>query len=188
MEIAAHNYYFRIGLVHIGRVGSVYVTVAITVERYLSIDQTNPNQHRSWLIRMPILFTIFYNIPRFLELETTVDNYDSDDKTPNQNFMKMQDGNQTDSSLNISESLTNCTNNETNVIQDLGYQATSMRLNPWYIVMYITCSKFIFVQIIPWLTVIILNICIWRKMRKFHDARARMHIIVSGKYILVCNI
>ena len=59
--------------------GSVYITVAITIERYLSIHQTSPvPQYRSWLIYSPIAGAILYNIPKFFELEG-VNGYDSDD-------------------------------------------------------------------------------------------------------------
>ena len=61
---------------HIARVGSIYATVSITIERFLSIkrQQNFENRFKSLLVGFPIFFAITYNIPRFFELETTTDN------------------------------------------------------------------------------------------------------------------
>ena len=62
---------FRIGFAHIGRVGSVAVTVSISIERYLSIRHPNKTiSIKSWLLPFPILFATLYNIPKFFEFST----------------------------------------------------------------------------------------------------------------------
>ena len=61
--------------------------------------------------------------------------------------------------------------NITYIIGDLGYSATALRLNNWYVVLYIFFSKFIFVDIIPWGTVIVLNFKIWKKLKDIHRRR-----------------
>jgi len=63
------------GLGHIGRVGSVFVTVSVTIERYFAI--CHPLRHfsgKKYLLVIPILSSILYNIPKFYELERQVRN------------------------------------------------------------------------------------------------------------------
>ena len=61
------------GLAHIGRVGSVFITVSVTIERYLAI--VHPLQHfrgKKYLLYIPTVMTVIYNIPKFFEFETKV--------------------------------------------------------------------------------------------------------------------
>ena len=58
------------GVGHIGRVGSVFVTMSVTIERYFAI--VHPLRHFSgkrFLLIVPIVSAILYNIPKFFELE-----------------------------------------------------------------------------------------------------------------------
>ena len=60
----------RIGLAHIGRVGSVFVTVSVTIERYYSVCRPTSEFRFKWLlIPLPIICAFMYNIPKFFELE-----------------------------------------------------------------------------------------------------------------------
>ena len=57
-------------LAHIGRIGSVFVTMSVTIERYYAI--VHPLKHFSkkrYLLLISILATIVYNIPRFFEYQ-----------------------------------------------------------------------------------------------------------------------
>ena len=59
---------FGYGLAHIGRVGSVFITVSVTIERYLAI--VHPLQHfrgKKYLLYVPTIATVVYNIPKFFE-------------------------------------------------------------------------------------------------------------------------
>ena len=61
----------RIGFAHIGRVGSVFVTISVSFERYLSVRYPNNNfKIKKWLIPLPIAFSILYNLPKFFEFVT----------------------------------------------------------------------------------------------------------------------
>ena len=63
------------GFGHIGRVGSVFITVSVTIERYFAI--VHPLKHFSgkrFLLVIPILSSVLYNIPKFYELERQVTN------------------------------------------------------------------------------------------------------------------
>ena len=61
------------GLIHTFRIGSVYMTLAVTFERFHAI--IFPLRHFSWkkfLIPISVAIAILYNIPKFFELELTV--------------------------------------------------------------------------------------------------------------------
>ena len=61
--------YFRIGFAYIGRVGSVAVTVSISVERYINCCFSNHDfAFKSLLVPFPIIFALVYNVPKFFEL------------------------------------------------------------------------------------------------------------------------
>ena len=162
---------FRIGLAHIGRVGSVFITVSITIERYLSVCRPNSDTHCSkpFLLPVPITFAIIYNIPKFFELETV-------DTTKN-NFIFSKNSTYEADDRVIENNIPNAISyaaydeNVTYIVEDLGYRGTTMRLNPWYIVLYVFWSKFLLVDIIPWIMVIILNYCIWKKIQEFQRVR-----------------
>ena len=62
--------YFRIGFAYIGRVGSVAVTVSISVERYINCCFSNHDfAFKSLLVPFPIIFALVYNVPKFFESE-----------------------------------------------------------------------------------------------------------------------
>ena len=57
--------YILHGLIHIARTGSVYVTIAVTIERYFAI--VHPFKHfkiEKMLLPIAITFAIIYNIPK----------------------------------------------------------------------------------------------------------------------------
>jgi hypothetical protein len=72
-EIYVHIMPLGYGLAHVGRVGSVFVTVSVTIERYLAI--VHPLQHfhgKKYLLCTPGIAAIVYNIPKFFEFELRV--------------------------------------------------------------------------------------------------------------------
>ena len=88
--------------------------------------------------------------------------------------------------------------NETSVFDDAednkkcdpyGTRATSLRKNKWYIIFYVFLSELVLVEILPWITVIILNISTWKGITKFQKKRqdlkkksCRNVNKVTGKY------
>ena len=61
------------GLGHIGRVGSVFVTVSVTIERYFAV--VHPLKHfrgKKYLIYVASVCAVVYNIPKFFEFELKV--------------------------------------------------------------------------------------------------------------------
>ena len=65
-------------------------------------------------------------------------------------------------------------------------QDTAMRQNPIYITYYIFWSKFIFVEIIPYLTIMILNSMIISKIYKSN--RFRRRFVVRIKHLGPCSV
>ena len=61
----------RYGFVHIGRVGSVLLTLSVTVERFFAIVYPLKRLRRTrFLIYTSTVGTIAYNVPRFFEFKT----------------------------------------------------------------------------------------------------------------------
>ena len=53
------------GLIHIARAGSVYVTMAVTIERYFAIVHPFKDfKMKKALLPLAVLFAIIYNIPK----------------------------------------------------------------------------------------------------------------------------
>ena len=58
------------GICNIARVGSVFVTMSVTIERYFAIvHPLRVFKLKRYLLPTPIVATFLYNIPKFLELE-----------------------------------------------------------------------------------------------------------------------
>ena len=72
-EIYIYIMPFGYGLAHIGRVGSVFVTVSVTIERYFAI--VHPLKHfrgKKYLLYVPVACAVVYNIPKFFEFQLKV--------------------------------------------------------------------------------------------------------------------
>ena len=60
----------RYGLAHIARVGSVALTMCITLERYYSVcHPMRQFESKSLLLPIAIGFAVVFNIPKFFELK-----------------------------------------------------------------------------------------------------------------------
>ena len=67
--------FFSFGILHIGQLGSIAVTVSIATERFLTVCYPNSHFSRKYLlILLPILISIIYNIPKFFEIVRCSDN------------------------------------------------------------------------------------------------------------------
>ena len=64
---------FSFGFVHIGRVGSAFATVTVTVERFIAVMYPLKKlRNTRILLSVPIIGSLFYNIPRFFEFKTSL--------------------------------------------------------------------------------------------------------------------
>lgn len=72
MSILPHIMPIGYGIAHLGRIGSVFMTLSVTLERFCAI--VYPLKHYRLKTRLLImgstLFTILYNVPRFFEFKT----------------------------------------------------------------------------------------------------------------------
>lgn len=113
--------------------GSVYSTLAITVERYLIVCHPFYTISHKWAAKryiIPIvLFSFLYNLPKFFELTTG-----------------METTNATDALLNEGQPITKYT-----------IEPTTMRVNEYYIKIYCIWMNFAFMGLLPFCLLIILN-------------------------------
>ena len=69
--------YSSFGFVHIGRVGSAFATVTVTVERFIAVMYPLKKlRNTRILLSVPIIGSLFYNIPRFFEFKTSLVYFD----------------------------------------------------------------------------------------------------------------
>lgn len=119
------------------------------------------------MIVLPVVGAVMYTIPKFFELKV-----DPKAERMPHNVTEMRPENYFfDNKSDHYYSYVDGPTNITYIIGDLGYSATALRLNNWYVVLYIFFSKFIFVDIIPWVTVMVLNFKIWKKLKDIHRRR-----------------
>ena len=174
-------FYPRIGLAYIGRAGSTATTVSISIERHLAIGHPTTITPFKLLFWAPIVFAITYNIPKFFEMaacdvtEVVAENVTTtylrlSNLTTEKNDMlhEIDMSNSTDASL-----ANNATIDQEWCDAD-GMRATSLRQNEWYLIFYVVISKVVLVEVVPWLTVIALNVWTWRKMVVFQRKREAM--------------
>ena len=164
------------GLAHTGRVGSVLLTLCISIERYCSVCHSTCNfRAKSLLLPTPIVFAIVYNLPKFFELRSEVYYEDEDSNTTNVENESVLPNN--DSSYLEKDTASNYTTPEPTII----IVGTEIRRNPWYIIIYVFWSKFLLVEIVPYLLMVVMNILIWRKIQEFAKIRRDALGIDEGK-------
>eukprot|EP00095_Tigriopus_kingsejongensis_P004773 maker-scaffold77_size404793-snap-gene-1.9 protein:Tk04773 transcript:maker-scaffold77_size404793-snap-gene-1.9-mRNA-1 annotation:"GJ13605" len=109
------------GLLHTFRVGSVYVTMAVTLERFMAIIfPFRQFRSKKFLLPGALCFAVVYNLPKYFEVETLWDE----------------------------------------ASQRHTIVSTSLRQNPYYLKYYVIWSKLIITELVPYLTILILNIFI----------------------------
>ena len=193
---------FSYGLAHIGRVGSVVLTLSISIERYCSVcHSTCTFRAKSLLIILPVAFAIIYNIPKFFELTSeTVYNEICENEAFTHKNTSVHDELSLSTQYDVTEASTigdqvnvsyqkemnlaaNCVNEST---IDIG--VTDLRRNPLYVIIYLFWSKFLLVEIFPYILMIATTIFILRKIQEFARIRRNALGINDGKLygILKC--
>jgi len=62
-----------LGLLHTFRVGSVYVTLSVTFERFHAIIcPLRQFRWKKYLLTMSVVFSLIYNIPKYFEMKVEV--------------------------------------------------------------------------------------------------------------------
>ena len=171
--------------------------MSLSIERYLAVWQCTSEISNKLLFWVPIIFSVFYNVPKFFELSTctaterSILQRQSNDTKFNfthaiknnisipvdlQNYSSgsfyansthERNGNATNNSLDNEATITQACDRD-------GMHATILRQNEFYVIFYVVISKVVLVEIIPWLAVITMNILTWRKMRLFQKRREAM--------------
>ena len=116
--------------------GSLYCQIGFTIERYLVVCHPFYIVAKEWSVKRYIIpmvtFSVFYNLPKFFELDTFV--CDSDlDHMLHKNFTPRHNRN------------------------DTIYAPTEMRKDPYYQQVYLTVMNITFMLIGPFLVLIVLN-------------------------------
>ena len=170
--------------------GGIYFTMVICLERYLTVCHPFYMYSREWksqpIVFGIIVFSVLYNIPKFLETSTEFD-LCYVNKTLSENLLKTIYSSEA-CEHEIRQRLlpefynTNDTTNVTAHHQDLAYDArvhdqfqtiyryfttpSEMRLNSLYVQLYAVYMNFVVNGFIPFSTVIILNVLIIKELQK----------------------
>ncbi|XP_071746298.1 FMRFamide receptor-like [Lepeophtheirus salmonis] len=132
------------GFLHIGRVGSVFATLSITLERYFAVKwPLGEKRIQKGLISGTIIFSILFNIPKFYELRTEY-----------------------------------VYNNETKT-HDAYIQPSDLRNNIYYSTYYIFWSKFLLIEFIPYIILIVLNTSIMKTTHRAMVDRQRLGVQIN---------
>ena len=159
---------------HIGKVGSVAITVSISIERYCCVCRKKTSNFGSYaLLPTSIAFSILFNIPKFFELIPCLEERKQDSQNKTYEGISNHENNTPMDLEDIGENYLLQSTNESQLCDPNGIQATPLRQNFWYTVFYIVLSKLILVEIIPWITVIALNYCTWKRVKQFNTTRER---------------
>ena len=149
-----YNFVFSYGLAHISRVGSVFTTLSISIQHFLVVQNYSKERRIGGLL-IPISWAVafLFNIPRFYEFKTTpnllVETGKNDTIFP---IMEI---------FNSTDFLSNNTNEYTfhqTYTQDL-------RNNPIYVLLYLFWGRLIFIELIPYIVIVSINMVVRRKLR-----------------------
>ncbi|XP_023341605.1 FMRFamide receptor [Eurytemora carolleeae] len=134
---------FILPTAHIGMTGSIYLTISLAVERYITVCHPFfklSHNWPAWVYVLPIVvFSSVFNLPKFFELETV--------ERPSYNS-------------------TNETLHENNSLPLYMVQPTDLRLNELYISGYIVWANFIINCVFPFLVLIFLNLAVYNELKK----------------------
>ena len=152
------------GFMGIARTGSVYMTMAITLERYFAIVRPLSTFNcKKALGPLTLAFAIVWNIPRFFEWKIMVLNHDG-------NWTEVHASNGDWTQFEIHES--------------------SLRTGHYYNLYYRIWLTFLVIEAIPYLTIILLNGAILKKIvmsytfrRSFTKQRAKRRDEAIGNWL-----
>ena len=137
-------------VIQIALTGSVYCTVAISLELYLTVCHPFYVARKSWSAKryiIPIvLFSLLYNISRFFEMNTK--------------YIAIQDQNIQNTSM---------TDNQNNTKYDYRIELTSMSKNKYYYSIYIIGLNFFFNGLLPFALIITLNGLLFKRLKVIVD-------------------
>ncbi len=142
MAILLPKFLYPLGM--IAQTGSVYLTLVVTIERYVAVCQPLRARYLCTYGRARLyvavvgLFATLYNIPRFFEIDT-VEIFDN-------------------------------RYNET----ELFFGPTDLRNDPTYVNVYISTLYLVFMYIVPFTSLAAFNLLIYREVKRANKERARL--------------
>ena len=135
--------------------------MSVTIERLIAVVAPLHRMKKSTSIRIMVasfIVSVVYNQPRFFEIETVATKAaDQDDDSPVSETIKIAQFIREKiiaSKLNITLN----TISITFVIQTEFVQPTALRLNPYYIQVYLIWMKIVLVELIPYVVILVANI------------------------------
>eukprot|EP00093_Oithona_nana_P011302 11302.XXX_412372_410513_1 [CDS] Oithona nana genome sequencing. len=157
-KVRVHMAPYLVPVTQMALSGSVYTTVALTVERYISVVvpffRTRHNLKSGFFIGPVAIFVVTYNIPRFFESTTAVQcphldlHLNRSSTSPNQSLVTFDDAED--------EYDDNCTT----VVE-----ITELRMNPYYISIYCNYLNLIVNIFLPLALMVGMNVCVYSTMR-----------------------
>eukprot|EP00092_Neocalanus_flemingeri_P002178 GFUD01002318.1.p1 GENE.GFUD01002318.1~~GFUD01002318.1.p1 ORF type:complete len:248 (-),score=47.87 GFUD01002318.1:746-1489(-) len=154
-------------MAQVGLTGSIYLTVAISIERYTTV--VHPffklsHSWSSWNYILPVsAFSIIYNIPKFFELTTETRTF-----TEYTNFTRPSMISNLTEVDGVGEVQTLNTSDMQNIsaeVQMIAVVATSLRQNTYYVQVYLIYMNLFLNGLIPLVALVILNTLVYLRLR-----------------------
>ena len=153
------------GFGHFARVGSVLTTLGISIQHLMVMKfPQQEKQFGHYLHVFPWVIASFFNIPRFFEFKSSPTILVETER--NGSIMPLDHYINSLKSLNINFSKTDILNNENNEYKFHEVYDREFRKNPIYAQVYLFWSKFLFIELIPYLIMIYVAILVRKKLRK----------------------
>lgn len=193
-----------IPMVQIALTGSVYCTLAISIERYLTVCHPFYTASKKWpaknYIVAIIIFSVLYNISRFFELRTkSFDSADINETKENETFyeyhtianiyehvsamdhsdMPVKYDVTTASTITTKPTpptslVSNTSLNGTSRMYNYEIELTNMRVNKYYYSIYTIGLNFVFMGIGPFALLLVLNTLMYRRLKLLMIAKTKI--------------
>ncbi len=171
------KYFFH----QIGLTGSIYFTMAITVERYLTVCHPFYKLSHEWPAKyyvIPIFsFSFLYNIPKFFELKTGYPDSVANNATTNETSIMDHINNTSTISYMEAVDDVNVYNETEEFVNpyDYGILPTELRLNTHYYNIYCMWMNFILMGLGPYVILITLNTLMLLRLKEMQKERESEH-------------